>query len=103
MAPHQYDIVIAETACQVASLRRIRHEKIRVAEIVRNVPNRNMTSDETSRVNDRAQRNVGDSERKTVLRMRVHDRLNLGTCFVDRAVDESFNRRRPAVVDRITI
>src|SRR5438094_3093383 len=62
-----------------------------------------MASNKTTGVDDRTQRNIRDSEGESVLGMGVHDRHNIWPCFVDAAVDESFNRRRAAVTNRFSI
>src|SRR5207249_6361081 len=103
MAAHQYHVVLAQTARQITSVRRVRYQKIRVAEIIGDIPHWHMGSDKTSGVDDRTQRNARDSEGQCVLGMRVHDRCYVGPCFINAAVDESLNRRRTGIADRDSI
>ena len=103
VAPHQRDVVVAKATRQIAPLCQVRDQKVRIPEIVGNVPDRHISPDETSGVDDRPQRNVRDSEGQTVLGMSVHHRLSLWARFVNSTVDESFNRRRAGVANRFTI
>jgi hypothetical protein len=76
---------------------RIRYQKIRVSELVGNVPNRHIGSDETSGMNDWPQRNLADSEGQTVLSVRMNDCMHFRTCLVNGTVDESFDGWGPPV------
>ena len=55
-------------------------------------------------VYDRPQRRGRDAEGQHIFGMGMHDRVNIRTRFVDRAVNESFEIRRATVVaDRISV
>src|SRR5215831_27217 len=104
MAAHQYDTVAIEASRQIAALRHVRHQKVgMISEIVGDVPYWYMRSHETAGVYDRPQRRCRDAEGQNIFGMGVHDCVYVGTRFVDRTVNKSFEIRRATVADRIAV
>ena len=77
MATHQDGSACAQGACEVPPLLHIRHQQIRVAEIVLWVPDRNVISDRGADMHDRTQFLADDAERDDAVAVAVDDRLNI--------------------------
>jgi len=74
------------------------------AEMVGDVPHRDMGSHETAGVYDRPQRRCRDAEGQHIFGMGVRDRVNVKARFTDRAVNKSFEIQGATVVaDRIAV
>ena len=72
--------------------------------MVGDVPHRYMGSHETAGVYDRPQRRGRDAEGQHIFGMGVYDRVHVGTRFVDRAVNKSFEIQRATVgADRMPV
>src|SRR5437660_223716 len=90
MTAHQRHIVAAEAFGEVAALLDIGDEQVGVAEIVGDVPDRNLASDKASRMDYRLQRcGIGDPEGQSVLGMRVYYRHHIRPGLEDRRVNEA--------------
>src|SRR5437588_730153 len=103
MPSHQYDIILGKTAGEISPLRCIGNQKICVSKIVGNIPDRHVSANKTSRVNDGSQGNFTYSKGKAVLSVRVNDGVYIRTCLIDRCVNESFNGWRPAIRNRLAV
>ena len=101
MPPHQYDIVFGQTLSKVTALGRIGYEKVCISELIGDIPDRNMCADKTSGVNYRLERNLANAEGQAVLGMRMNHSIDVRARRVDAGVNESFNRRLPAVGNRL--
>src|SRR6266446_7576215 len=53
VAAHQYDIVVAETMCQITTLGHVPDQKVGVPEVVGNIPDRHVAPDEACGVDNR--------------------------------------------------
>jgi hypothetical protein len=72
--------------------------------MVGDVPHWHIHSYETAGVDDRPQRRSRDAEGQHIFGMGVHDRVHVGTRFVDRTVNKAFEVRRPTVgADEIAV
>src|SRR6266852_3032055 len=67
-------------------------------EMVGDVPHRDMGSHETAGVDDWPQRRSRDAEGQDIFGMGVHDRMHVGTRFIDRTMNKSFEIQGATVV-----
>ena len=78
MAAHKRDIIAAQTFCEIAALLHISDEQIRVAEVIGNIPHRNIRTDKASRMNDGPERcAIGNTEGKYVLGVGMYDDIDI--------------------------
>ena len=98
MAAHQDYPSVAQRRREIAPVVVTGNQQVRVAELVMDVPNRRHIFHAPRRMQDRAQRHIGDREGDHVIGMIVHDRVYVGTRFEDRTMDGPLDIFRPGVV-----
>ena len=105
MTAHQRNAVLPEAFREVARLRHVGNEQVRVAEIIGDVPDRHLDADKASRMDHRPELcPLGNAEGQGVLGMSVDDGHDIWPRREDRRMNEALEIKATVLVaDGLTL
>ncbi len=105
VAPHQHDVVRTKPICKVVAMRGRCHQQICIAELLANVPDRNLRPNPRRHVEERSKLDaLRDGEGDDLVGMVMHHGDHIGTLAIDRTVNRALGvLSAPALVDWVAI